>query len=358
MVTSLTEARDCRAFPLLKVRPYKKELVDSMTRIQLTLACGNYDRTNALALGDVEPEGIELNYLRLPVEETFWRMLRHREFDVAEMSLSSYLMHRSRTDDFIAIPVFPSRCFRHSCIFIHAGSGIEQPSDLAGKRVGVPEYQMTAPLWQRALLQHEYGVPPSTIQWFQGGLEQSGREEKVQLNLPSDIVLQSISSEQTLSHMLEVGEIDALLSARAPSSFSRGSGAVRRLFPDFKKIEQEYFRKTGIFPIMHVIVLRRDIVEKYPWAGANLYKAFCQAKDRLFEQMTQTAALHVSLPWLIAELEETQRLMGPDFWPYGVAANRKTLDTATQYSYEQGLTPRKLTIEELFLASTLDAFKI
>jgi 4,5-dihydroxyphthalate decarboxylase len=217
---------------------------------------------------------------------------------------------------------------------------------------------MTAPLWQRALLQHEYGVPPSTIQWFQGGLEQSGREEKVQLNLPSDIVLQSISSEQTLSHMLEVGEIDALLSARAPSSFSRGSGAVRRLFPDFKKIEQEYFRKTGIFPIMHVIVLRRDIVEKYPWAGANLYKAFCQAKDRLFEQMTQTAALHVSLPWLIAELEETQRLMGPDFWPYGVAANRKTLDAATQYSYEQGLTPRKLAIEELFLASTLDAFKI
>jgi 4,5-dihydroxyphthalate decarboxylase len=330
-----------------------------MTRIQLTLACGDYDRTNALALGDVIPEGIALNYLRLPVEETFWRMLRHREFDIAEMSLSSYLMHRSRDDDFIALPVFPSRCFRHSCIFIHTGSGIKRPEDLVGKRVGVPEYQMTAPLWQRAVLQHDYGVPPSAMQWFQGGLEQPGREEKEHLSLPSSVMIQPIQPGQTLSRMLEDGEIDALLSARAPSSFSaERTGAVARLFPDFKQVEQEYFRRTAIFPIMHVIVLRNDVVEKYPWVGGSLYKAFFQAKERLFEQMRQTAALHLSLPWLIAELEETQHLMGADFWPYGVAANRETLDAATQYSYEQGLTPRKLSIEELFLASTLDAFKI
>jgi 4,5-dihydroxyphthalate decarboxylase len=329
-----------------------------MAKIQLTLACGDYDRTNALALGDVEPEGIELNYLRLPVEETFWRMLRHQEFDAAEMSLSSYLIHRSRNDDFTAIPVFPSRCFRHSCIFIHAGSGIKQPQDLIGKRVGVPEYQMTAPLWQRALLQHDYGVHPSTIQWYQGGLEQPGREEKERLNLPANIVIQPIRADQTLSHMLEVGEIDALLSARAPSSFASGTGSVQRLFPEFKQTEQEYFHQTGIFPIMHVIVLRKGIVEKYPWAGGSLYKAFCQAKDRLFEQMAQTAALHLSLPWLIAEVEETRRLMGADFWPYGVEANRKTLEAATLYSYEQGLTPRKLAIEELFLPSTFDVFRI
>lgn len=330
-----------------------------MGRIQLTLACGDYDRTNALALGDILPEGIDLNYLRLPVEETFWRMLRHHEFDVAEMSLSSYLIHRSRSEDFIAIPVFPSRCFRHSCIFIHTGSGIKRPEDLAGKRVGVPEYQMTAPLWQRAILQHDYGVPPSAMQWFQGGLEQTGREEKERLNLPSGVTIQPIRQDQTLSRMLATGEIDALLSARAPSSFVGGdSGTVARLFPDFKRAEQEYFRRTNIFPIMHVIVLRNDVVEKYPWAGGSLYKAFCQAKDRLFEQIRQTAALHVSLPWLMAEVEETQHLMGADFWPYGIAANRRTLEAATQYSYEQGLTPRKLAIEELFLSSTFDTFKI
>jgi 4,5-dihydroxyphthalate decarboxylase len=329
-----------------------------MTKIQLTLACGEYDRTNALALQDVEPEGISLNYLRLPVEETFWRMLRHQEFDVAEMSLSSYLIHRSRNDDFIALPVFPSRCFRHSCIFIHAQSGIERPEDLRGKRIGVPEYQMTAPLWQRALLQHEYGVHPSMMQWFQGGLEQPGREEKEQLHLPSDIAMQAIKPEQTLSQMLKDGEIDALLSARTPSSFFCENGAVRRLFPDFKRVEQEYFSRSGIFPIMHVIALRKDIAESYPWIGGTLFKAFCRAKDRLFEQMRQTAALYVSLPWLIAEVEETQRLMGMDFWPYGIEPNRTTLEAALQYSFEQGLIARELAVEEIFLPSTFDAFKI
>lgn len=329
-----------------------------MSKLQLTLACGEYDRTSALALGDVVPEGIELNYLRLSPEEIFWRMLKHREFDVSEMSLSSYLMHRSRSNDFIAIPIFPSRAFRHSCIFIHTGSGIKRPEDLAGKRVGVPEYQMTAALWQRALLQHEYGVHPSAMQWFQGGLEQPNREEKEPLNLPSDLAIQPIGSEQILSHMLETGEIDALFSPRIPSSFFRNSNAVARLFPNFKQVEQEYFRRTGIFPIMHVIVLRCDITEKYPWAGGSLYKAFCQAKDRLVAQIAQTAALRLSLPWMTAEVEEMQRLMGSDFWPYGIAANRKTLDAATHYSHEQGLTPRKLAIEELFLASTFDVFKV
>ncbi len=329
-----------------------------MTRIQLTLACGEYDRTNALALHDIEPEGINLHYLRLPVEETFWRMLRHKEFDVAELSLSSYLIHRSRGDDFMAIPVFPSRCFRHSCIFVHADADIARPQDLQGKRVGVPEYQMTAPLWQRALLQHDYGVHPSTIQWFQGGLEQPGREEKEQLHLPSNIAMQAIKPEQTLSHMLEEGEIDALLSARIPSSFTAENGSVRRLFPDFKKTEQEYFSRSGIFPIMHVIAIRKDVVERYPWVGGTLFKAFCQAKDRLFEQMRQTSALYVSLPWLIAEIEETQHLMGMDFWPYGLESNRKTLEAAVHYSFEQGLIARELEVEELFLPSTFDEFKI
>ena len=335
-----------------------------MTKIQLTLACSEYDRTAALASGDIEPEGISLNYLRLPVEEIFWRMVRHQEFDASEMSLSSYMIHRSRADDFLAIPVFPSRFFRHSCIFINTQSGIVRPEDLVGKRVGVPEYQMTAPLWERALLQHEYGVHPSTIQWFQGGLEQTGRIEKLPI-APPGIDIHPIGPDQTLSQMLATGEIDALLTARAPSSFYDknspglpGNGQVRRLFPNFKEVEQAYFSKTGIFPIMHVIVLRKDILERYPWAARSLYKAFCQAKDHLFEQMLDTSALRLALPWLVAELEAIMRLMGPDFWPYGIEANIKTLEAATLYSYEQGLTPRKLSIEELFIPATLDEFKV
>jgi 4,5-dihydroxyphthalate decarboxylase len=335
-----------------------------MANIHLTLACSDYDRTAALALGDIQPEGIELTYLRLQVEEIFWRMIRHLEFDASEMSLSSYLIRRSRSDDVMAIPVFPSRFFRHSCIFIHTKAGIERPKDLAGKRVGVPEYQMTAPLWQRALLQHEYGVHPSAMHWFQGGMEQPGRIEKLAINLPPDIAIQPIGPDQTLSQMLATGEIDALLSARIPSTFyhhgtpGTPEGSVRRLFPRYRAVEQAYFSKTGIFPIMHVIVLRKDVLQRYPWAARSLYKAFSQAKDRLFKQMLDTSALRLSLPWLVAELEETQALMGSDFWPYGIEANRKTLEAATQYSYEQGLTSRKLALEELFVPTTLDEFKI
>ena len=344
-----------------------------MTKIRLTLACSEYDRTAALISGDIEPEGISLNYLRLPVEEIFWRMIKHQEFDVSEMSFSSYMIHRSRADDFMAIPVFPSRFFRHSCIFINARAGIERPEDLVGKRVGVPEYQMTASLWQRALLQHEYGVHPSALRWFQGGLEEPGRVEKQTINLPTEIDIQPIGPTQTLSQMLKDGEIDALLSAHAPSSFydndinamssntpliSGGNGQVRRLFPNYKEVEQAYFKKTGIFPIMHVIVLRKDVLEKHPWAARSFYKAFSLAKDQLFKQMADTVVLRLSLPWLFAELEETVRLMGSDFWPYGVEANIKTLEAATLYSHEQGLTPHKLDVEELFVPGTIDEFKI
>jgi 4,5-dihydroxyphthalate decarboxylase len=340
-----------------------------MTKLPLTLACSEYDRTAALATGEVEPEGINLNYIRLPVEEIFWRMLRHREFDASEMSFSSYMIHRSRADDFSAIPVFPSRFFRHSCIFINTQAQIKHPQDVAGKRVGVPEYQMTAALWQRALLQHEYGVHPSTIQWFQGGLEQAGRTEKLALDLPSEINIQAIGPHQTLSQMLEDGAIDAILSAHAPSSFydrksgsstsiSSGTGRVRRLFPNYKEVEQAYFHKTGIFPIMHVIVVRKEVLAAFPWVARSLYDAFQKAKDHLFAHIADTAVLRLTLPWLIAELEETARHMGPDFWPYGVEANRKTLEAAVHYAHEQGLLSRKLNVEELFVPGTLDEFKI
>lgn len=333
-----------------------------MTKIALTLACAEYDRIASLALGDIQPDGIDLTMLRLPVEEIFWRMLRYREFDVSEMSLSSYLMARSRSDDLLAIPVFPSRAFRHGCIFIHAHSGIHQAADLAGKRVGVPEYQMTAPLWQRALLQHDYGVHPRSITWLQGGLEQPGRDEKLQLTLPEEIDIRPISLQQTLSQMLLTGEIDALLTARIPSSFNLKTGGkqpiVQRLFPHYKQVEQDYFRRTGIFPIMHVIVIKKRILDEHPWVARNLFKAFVQAKDLLSQQMQETAALRLMLPWLNAELEATRDLMGNDFWPYGIEANRVTLNAAARYSHEQGLTPRQLTVEELFAPGMQEEYRI
>jgi 4,5-dihydroxyphthalate decarboxylase len=324
--------------------------------LPLTLACGEYDRTIALALGDVRPNGIDLTYLRLPVEETFWRMTRHHEFDAAEMSMSSYLLRRSRGDDaVIAIPVFTSRFFRHSCLFVHADSGIERPEDLKGKRIGVPEYQMTAAVWIRGFLDDDYGVKPTDLTWYRGGLEQPGRVEKLTIDIP-DLDLRSIGEDQTLSAMLAAGELDALMGARAPSSFD--GVRVKRIFPDFRTVEADYFRRTGIFPIMHTVVIRRDLLDRQPWVARSLYDAFSAAKDHAMAQIGNSVALHATLPWLIAEVEETRALLGDDFWPYGVEPNRETLEALARYSHEQGLAARRVPIEELFAPSTLDEYRI
>src|SRR5215469_1916446 len=229
-----------------------------MAKLKLTLACWNYDRTRALLEGRVPMDGVDLNYLSLPVEETFFRMLRHREFDAAEMSLSSYALSLFRENPpFIAIPVFPSRFFRHSCIYVHSDSGIREPKDLAGKRIGNPEYQMTAPVWIRGIMSDEYAVPAASATYLSGGEEEPGRPEKLALDLPPEIRTQPIPADRTLSQMLASGEIDALYTARAPSTFRGASGPVRRLFPNYQEIEQKYFEKTKIFPIMHVVAIRR-----------------------------------------------------------------------------------------------------
>src|ERR1700758_4961690 len=218
-----------------------------MQRLALSLACWNYDRTRALMDGIVRPDGIDLTYLNLPVEETFFRMLRHHEFDVAEMSLSSYTLSLFVDEpQFIAIPIFPSRFFRHSCIYINRNSGIREPKDLIGKRVGTPEYQMTAGVWIRGILADEYGVPVTSTKYFNGGEEEPGRHEKLKLSLPPDFRLDSIPETKTLSAMLDTGEIDALYTARMPSTFLRGSGSVKRLFEDYPAIEREYFERTKI----------------------------------------------------------------------------------------------------------------
>jgi 4,5-dihydroxyphthalate decarboxylase len=331
----------------------------AVSKLKLTLACWNYDRTSALADERVRPDGIDLNYLNIPVEETFFRMLRHREFDAAEMSLSSYTMTLFQPDPpFVAIPVFPSRAFRHSGIFVHSASGIAEPKHLVGKKVGTPEYQMTAAVWIRGILADDYGVPVNSAVYLTGGEEEPGRPEKLPLDLPTDIRVQPISPEQTLSAMLARGEIDALYTARTPSSFRTNDGAVRRLFEDFATVERQYLRRTGIFPIMHTIVIRRDVYERDPWVAQSLYKAFCAAQRHTYGDLSETAALKTMLPWLTAHVEETRRDMGDDFWPYGIERNRHTLATFLRYSYEQGLAKQLLEPERLFAPEAMESFKI
>jgi 4,5-dihydroxyphthalate decarboxylase len=328
-------------------------------KLRLSLACWDYDRTRALMDGSVRPDGVELTYLNLPVEETFFRMLRNREFDVAEMSLSSYTVSMFREPrPFVAIPVFPSRFFRHSSIYINANAGIREPKDLIGKRIGTPEYQMTAPVWIRGILSEHYGVPVDSATYFTGGEEEPGRSEKIKLDLPPRIKVQPIGETQTLASMLASGEIDALYTARMPSTFSMQGGSVRRLFPNYKEIEQEYYRKTGIFPIMHTVAIRRDVYEGNRWIAQSLYKAFVEAQERTYEDLYMTAALKAMLPWLTSHVEETRELMGDDFWSYGLPPNRATLATFLRYHHEQGLSKRLLEPHELFAPEAMESFKI
>ena len=330
-----------------------------MGKLRLSLACWNYDRTRGLMEGRIPVDGIEINYLNLPVEETFFRMLRHREFDVSEMSLSSYTMSLfADNPPFIAIPVFPSRFFRHSCIYVHGQAGIRAPKDLVGKRVGVPEYQITAAVWIRGILADHYQVPVGGPGYFTGGLEEAGRPEKTRLTLPPSIRVQAIPATKTLSQMIADGTIDALYTARMPSSFLGDSGKVARLFPDYDAVEREYFQATKIFPIMHTIILRREIYEQNRWIAQSLCKAFAAAQREAYHELRDTTALKTMLPWLTRHLEDTERIMGRDFWPYGLEANQQTLDTFLRYHFEQGLSKRLLKAKELFAPESLESFKI
>jgi 4,5-dihydroxyphthalate decarboxylase len=330
-----------------------------MSKIRLTLSCWEYDRTRALQEGKVQVEGVDLTYLPLHVEETFWRMLRYGEFDAAECSLSSYIMSRERGyPRLIAIPVFPSRFFRHAFIFVNTECGIEKPKDLIGKRVGVPEYQITAAVWIRGILQHDYGVAPEKLKWFTGGAEDAGREEKLKPDLAKDIDIRWIGPDRTLTSMLEQGELDALICAHIPSPFVRRSPKVRRLFPDFREVEKEYYRRTKIFPIMHTIVLREEVYEKYPWLAQSLCKAFAESKRICEESLYKYSALKYMLPWSYADVEEQWELFGDEFWPYGLESNRHVLETLVQYSHEQGLIKKLLDVKSLFAPNSLEEFKV
>jgi 4,5-dihydroxyphthalate decarboxylase len=300
--------------------------------MKLTLAAGHYDRTEALRDGRVRPEGIALTYLTLRVEEIFWRMAQYREFDASEFSLGGYFVRRGRgADDLVAIPVFLSRFFRHSGLFVNAGSGIQSPQDLRGKRVGVPEYQMTAAVWVRGFLADDYGVRPEDVEWVQGGLEDPGRLPFEPAE-PPGVTLGFAPNDRSLAQMLAAGELDALVTARTPSTFRRSGGPVRRLFDKPWQVEREYFRRTGLFPIMHTAVIKREVLDENP--------------------------LPISLPFLVDHAYETVDLMGDDFWPYGLESNRHTLETFARYMHEQGLTLERLSVDALFPESTHRTFRI
>ncbi|MGH9560125.1 MAG: hypothetical protein ACRD3S_01615, partial [Terracidiphilus sp.] len=247
---------------------------------------------------------------------------------------------------------------RHSCIFIHSESGIRDPRDLTGKRVGVPEYQMTAGVWIRGILNDDYGVPAASVRYFRGGEEESGRLEKIPLSLPPQFHIESIGPQKTLSAMLASGEIDALYTARMPSTFLAGAGKVRRLFDDYAAVERDYFSRTKSFPIMHVIAIRRDVYERSPWIAQSLFKAFAQAQKLAYDQLYDSGALQFMLPWLVRHVEETRALMGSDFWPYGLERNVRTLETFLRYSLEQGLAKRLLQPRDLFAPESLESFKV
>lgn len=326
-----------------------------MVKIHLTLSCWDYDRTRALQDGTVRVEGVKLTYLPLRPEENFWRMLRYQEFDAAELSMGSYLIAQDQGfPRFVAIPVFPSRAFRHSCIYINTDSGIRRPADLVGRRVGVCEYQITMAIWVRGILQHEYGVKPEQMRWFTGSEEQPGRVDKIKSDLPRGVDIRPIGPEQTLSSMLEQGEIDAMISAHMPLPFLRRSPKVQRLFANFREVEKDYYRRTKIFPIMDAVAVREEIYQKYPWVAQSLYKAFSESK-----QLCQESVYEFSmLAWLIPEIEEQREIFGEDFWPYGLDANRHVLETLVQYAYEQGLIKKKVDLKSLFTPNTLEDPKI
>ena len=311
-----------------------------MSNLKLTLACGRYDRTQPLIDGRVEPEGVDLTFLPLIPGETFWRMLNHGEFDVSEMSLSSYTILRSEGDTrFIAIPVFPSRVFRHSAVYLRADSKIDTPQHLRGKRVGVGDYQMTAAVWVRGLLMHEYGVLPEDIVWVTGSPVRA-------IKPPAGIRLESMPPDTTLEAMLERGEIDALASVIIPDGLGK---TVRRLFRDWRQVEVAYFEKTRIFPIMHTVVLKTRLYQENPWLAVSFYRAFCRARDMAYRSMYDTDALTVSLPWVIDEVEATRKIFGPQIWDYSIEGSRPTLEALVTYLDEQQLTRRKMGLDELFV---------
>jgi 4,5-dihydroxyphthalate decarboxylase len=322
-----------------------------MPGLRLRFACGLYDRMLPLYTREVRPEGIDLDFIAIDSpREIFDRMAGGLEFDASEMSSSEFISRKTAgACPFVALPVFPSRTFRHSFITVNRKSGIRTPKDLEGKRVGVPLYTMTAAIWIRGHLEHEYGVDLSAIRWVQGAINKAGAHGKpAVLPLLKRLPLEINDSGRSLDELLEAGAIDAITGTSLPASIRRNPD-IRRLFPDFREIEKEYYRRTRIFPIMHLVVIRRELYEKHPFVAASLYKAFCEAKNRALDKMRFTGALRYMLPWMTADLDEIREVFGDDPWPYGIEANRPTLEALVRYMVEQSIIAAPAVVDELFV---------
>ena len=318
-----------------------------MADLPITLASGDYDRTRALKDGRVRVAGCAVSYTNVEPNELFKRNLKNQEFDVSEMSFSTYIaQHAQGNAHYTAIPVFLSRAFRHSAIFVRTDR-IRSPAGLKGRRAGTQEYFTTMLVWMRGLLADEYGIAPSDLSWRLGGLEQPASQSGP-LEQAAGVGIERIPDGKTLSGMLADGEIDAIFSARPPSCFVNGAAHVGRLFADTRAAEQAYYKKTQVYPLMHAVGVRNSLAEKHPWLPGALFKAYAQAKDIALADLQKLAAFSVTLPWIEAEYRATQSLLGPDIWPYGVDANRKTIDTLCRYLHAQGFTGRLMKTDELF----------
>jgi 4,5-dihydroxyphthalate decarboxylase len=318
-------------------------------RRQLTFACGDYDRTQALIDGTVKPEGLELNWLVLPHQEIWTRMLNHYEFDASELSLSSYLIARTIGKPLIAIPVFPARAFRHSYIFVNTKSDIKEPPDLMGKRVGLAEFQQTATVWVRGILQHEYGVSLEKIRWFTWV-----KQDRMAIEMSHRYDVQKIPEGVSPDQLLIEGELDAMICANLFPSLLRGAPNVRRLFENYEEVEIAYYKKTGIFPIMHTVAIREELWKECPWIATSLFKAFQKAKELAYQRVNDISPYKISLAWFREPVKKQKEILGDDPWPYGLERNRKTVETLMGYLYEQGLAKRKIGVEELFAPNTLN----
>ncbi|MBM3367551.1 MAG: ABC transporter substrate-binding protein [Betaproteobacteria bacterium] len=329
-----------------------------MARLQLSVAMGDYDRTRALFDGRVQIDGVDPVFMLLNPEEMFFRSMRSVDFDITELSFSSYLVRHSRGDcPYIAVPVYLSRAFRHTSIYVRKDR-IKAPQDLKGKRVGVPEYQLTANVWARAILQDDFGVRPSDVTWVCGGIDTPGRPEKVKLQLPPEVQVENAPEGRTISDLLDRGEIDGFIGPRPPSRHVLGNPNVRWLFDDPTAVAKDYYRRTSVFPIMHVAALRKELAERHPWLPGALLKAFTQAKAVALDRLSDTSATKVTLPFVEEQLKAARETMGEDFWSYGVAPARKTLEAFVRAHHAQGLSARLVPVEELFHASTYETYRI
>jgi 4,5-dihydroxyphthalate decarboxylase len=329
-----------------------------LSKLPLTLAISHYDHVTELVSGRVPVEGVELTALNLQIEEIFFRQFNYRDFDVSEVSMGKYCSLVSQGNaPLVAIPVFPSRVPRHSSIYIRRDGPVKTPQDLAGKRIGIPEWAQTASVYSRGFIQHQYGIDLKSIHWIQAGVDQPGRLEKVKLKLPDGIRYEA-RPDKSLGGMLISGEIDAALSAHPPLCFDQGHPNVVRLFEDYLDIEMKYVKETGIYPIMHTVAFKREIVEQNPWVAANLFKAFDEARRISVERALTCTSSALPLPWGYEFVKRMQAVVGNDLMPYGVEANRPTLDAFLQYAFEQGVCHRRLQPEDLFPPQVQKSFKV